>query len=279
MRADGDIVNRILKCPVCSSDMKVTEDKKSAVCAGARRHCFDFSSQGYLSLALTGGGGDSKEAIAARHGFLSSGYYEAAAQAVCDTVKKYLSGDSVIIDAGCGEGYYTAKLAKLSGVTLGFDLSKHGCASAAKQAKLEGTENVLYATASVFDLPVKDGAAQAVVNIFAPCAESEYSRVLCDGGYLFVVGAGKNHLMGLKRALYSRVYENAERADLPCNMTHIETVNASYTVAVEGREHIEALFSMTPYYWRTSISDKHKLEGMDKLTTEVEFEINVYRKK
>lgn len=271
-----DIVKRILKCPVCSAPLDVTENKKSAVCLGGRRHCFDFSSQGYLSLS--GGGGDSKEAVAARHSFLWSGYYEGAREAICKITERYVSSDSLIIDAGCGEGYYTSALAALSEMTLGVDLSKHGCAAAAKQAKRDGIDNVLYATASVFELPVKDGAADAVVNIFAPCAETEYCRVLREGGYLIVVGAGKDHLMGLKRALYDEVYENTERADLPVNMTHIETVTASYTVTVRGREHIDALFSMTPYYWRTSEYDKHKLSLLDELETGIEFEINVYRK-
>ena len=276
MERRRDIVKRILSCPVCSADLSVTEDSKSAVCLGARRHCFDFSSQGYLSLS--GGGGDSKQAVAARSGFLNQGYYAEAAKAICDTVKKYLPDSPVIIDAGCGEGYYTAMLARLSDVTVGFDLSKHACLAGAKQAARYGVDNVLYATASVFELPVKDGAADAVVNIFAPCSEEEYRRVLRDGGYLFVVGAGKDHLMGLKRALYDNVYENTERADLPVNMTCVETVKVSYNVTVTGREHIDALFSMTPYYWRTSEADKQKLSELCTLATEVEFEINVYRK-
>lgn len=276
MEKRRDIVNRILKCPVCSAGLEVTENGKSVLCQGARKHCFDFSAQGYLSLS--GGGGDSKQAVAARHGFLWQGYYEKAAEAISEAVKKYIPDNAVIIDAGSGEGYYTQKLAALSDATLGFDLSKHGCASGAKQAKKDCVGNVLYATASVFELPVKDGAADAVVNIFAPCAEAEYCRVLADGGYLFVVGAGKDHLMGLKKAIYDEVYENTERADLPTGMTHVETVTVSYQTTVYGREHIDALFSMTPYYWRTSENDKQKLASLTELTTKIEFEINVYRK-
>lgn len=271
-----DIVKKALKCPICSSPLDVTENKQSAVCIGGRKHCFDFSSAGYLSLS--GGGGDSKAAVAARHSFLWQGYYSNAREKICQAVKKYVPSDGVIIDAGCGEGYYTSALAALSEMTFGVDLSKHGCAVASKQARRDGIDNVLYATASVFELPIKDGAADAVVNIFAPCAEQEYCRVLCDGGYLIVVGAGKNHLMGLKRVLYDEVYENTERADLPVNMTHVETVTACYTVTVRGREHIDALFSMTPYYWRTSEQDKHKLSLLEELETQIEFEINVYRK-
>jgi 23S rRNA (guanine745-N1)-methyltransferase len=35
---------------------------------------------------------------------------------------------------------------------------------------------------------------------------------------------------------------------------------------------------MTPYYWRTSIEDKKKLEGLESLRTEIEFDCRVYRK-
>ena len=122
------------------------------------------------------------------------------------------------------------------------------------------------------------GVADAVVNIFAPCAEGEYSRVLKDGGYLFVVGAGSEHLMGLKRAIYDNVYENGERADLPVSMERVDTVISRHDIVVEGREDIDALFSMTPYYWRTSEADREKLSRLSRLETAIEFEINVYRK-
>ena len=41
---------------------------------------------------------------------------------------------------------------------------------------------------------------------------------------------------------------------------------------------IQALFSMTPYYWRTSESDRSKLMNVDSLVTELDFDIYIYRK-
>ena len=272
------IIENIIRCPICSEALFVTHDGKSALCRGVGRHCFDFSKDGYLSLVSQGGGGDSKEAVTARRRFLEKDYYLEQADAICQTVKKYIPPSSVIIDAGCGEGYYTSKLVKCADQVIGFDLSKFACAAAAKYAKKEGICNLLYATASVFELPVKDGGADAIVNIFAPCAEEEYMRALKDGGYCFIVGAGREHLMGLKELLYDNVYENGERRDLPTRMEHVERLICTREITVQGREDIEALFSMTPYYWRTSISDKAKLEAVDTLTTTVEFEINVYKK-
>lgn len=271
------IIEKIIKCPVCESDVYVSEDRKSLFCKGQRRHCFDFSSDGYLSLSRQGTG-DSKQAIAARKAFLSKDYYLPLADKLCEVARRYVTSGSVILDAGCGEGYYTNKLAECFGFALGFDLSKFGVAAGAKAAKRQGTDNTFYATGSVFELPVKDASVDCLVNIFAPCAESEYMRVLKDGGTLIVVGAGKNHLMGLKRALYDSTYENRERADLPTNSELSERLTMSFDIEVSGQSDVENLFSMTPYYWRTSESDKEKLSGIEALKTEIEFEIYVYKK-
>ncbi len=272
-----EIIEKIMQCPVCGSSLTLSENEKSALCAGARRHCFDFSRDGYLSFPGNSGG-DSKSAVDARRSFLTKGYYAPAAEAVVGAVTKYIGSDSSLIDAGCGEGYYTSMLAERVGMTVGFDLSKFACGAAAKSARREGKTSLLYSTASVFELPVRDASVDAVVNIFAPCAEEEYARVIKDGGYLFVVGAGRDHLMGLKRAIYEDVYENRERADLPTRLEHIEKIVSRHKILVEGKDDIAALFSMTPYYWRTSEADRERLDRLDRLETEIEFEINVYKK-
>ncbi len=275
-----DLISRYFACPVCGGRMAVTEDGKSVKCNGenekGKKHSFDFSADGYLSLGVTGG--DAREAVRARSAFLHKDYYLPAAEAVIGAVKKYAPGCEFLVDAGCGEGYYTAKLAENAVLTAGFDLSKFACAAGAKQARREQKAGLLYATASVFELPLADGSADAVTNIFAPCAEEEYCRVLKEGGLLFVVGAGKNHLMGLKKAIYESIHENGPRADLPKSMKHLETVVSSHKICVEGQEDIAALFSMTPYYWRTNEGDKEKLASLDRLETEIEFEINIYQK-
>ena len=275
---DRDIILKtIIKCPVCSSDVYESENKKSLFCTGQRRHCFDFSADGYVSLSQQGAG-DSKQAIAARRNFLSGDYYLPLAQKLCEVVSKHIGDDAVILDAGCGEGYYTNKIAEKFGFVLGFDLSKFGVSAGAKSAKRQGIDNTFYATGSVFELPVKDASVNCVLNIFAPCAESEYMRVLKDGGVLIVVGAGKDHLMGLKRVLYESTYENKERADLPVNADMIERLDLKYKIEVNGQSDVDNLFSMTPYYWRTSEADKEKLLDVKCLKTEVEFEIYVYKK-
>ena len=270
------VIDRAFSCPHCGAGMYISDTRKSVYCKGARRHCFDFSADGYLSMGQ--GGGDSKDAVRARRAFLSKDYYLRGAEDICSVASKYITPDSLVIDAGCGEGYYTNKIAESSGFTVGFDLSKFACSAAAKSAKAKGIKASLFVTGSVFELPLSDGCADLVVNIFAPCAEEEYSRILSQKGHLIVVGAGENHLMGLKEALYESTYVNSARADMPKNMTLVEKTVSSFEIEVNGQEDIASLFLMTPYYWRTKESDKEKLLTIDTLKTKIEFEISVYKK-
>lgn len=289
------IVDGMLVCPICKSRMSVSDDLRSLICTGEldglRRHCFDGGAGGYVSLCRNGGGGDSKDAVRARSGFLGAGYYSPAADALVETVAEYVKHDSLVIDAGCGEGYYSNRIVSAGYYLFGADLSKFAVDSAAKAARRErlssNTEAVqsrtAYAVASVFELPLSDGCADCVVNMFAPCAPEEYARVLKDDGILIVGGAGERHLVGLKQVLYDDVYLNDERHDLPNESDGIfelvEKREVRFEITVTGRGDIDALFSMTPYYWRTSRDGRERLAACERLVTEVAFDLSVYRKK
>ncbi len=270
-----DTVLAMLRCPVCSASMQADESGRSCKCTGVRTHSYDFARSGYLNLTRPGDGeGDLKEAINARKLFLNAGYYEPLSNAINSILDSLMV--KTVLDAGCGEGYYTNRIAKERAV-LGVDLSRAGIDAAAKQAKQNAT-GAAFAVGSIFSLPTGDATCDAVTNLFAPCCESEFSRVLKNGGHLILVGAGERHLMGLKQVLYENPYLNPGRADLPTEMKEIDRRRLSYTVTVEGRETIEALFSMTPYYWRTSEADRAKLSGIQTLSTELDFDIFIYQK-
>ena len=266
----------MLRCPVCAAAMQADESGRSCRCTGVRTHSYDFARSGYLNLTRPGDGeGDLKDAIAARKLFLGAGYYEPLSNKINSILQKL--GAKAVLDAGCGEGYFTNRMANEDCAVLGVDLSRAGVDAAAKQAKQNAT-NAAFAVGSIFSLPVMDATCDAVTNLFAPCCESEFSRVLKENGYLILVGAGERHLMGLKEVLYANPYLNPGRADLPTQMQEVERERLTYTVTVEGREVIDALFSMTPYYWRTSEADRAKLDAIESLTTELDFDIFIYQK-
>lgn len=260
--------------------MITDETAASLFCNGKKRHCYDFSSSGYINLSSPTqcGGGDSKAAVKARSEFLDKQYYRPVAEEIARMAKKYGRTNGILIDAGCGEGYYSEILNKQGFSVVGVDLSKFATDAASKRLSKQASENFLFAVSSVFSIPVIDKSATAVTNIFAPCAEDEYCRVLEDDGVLIVVWAGTNHLMGLKEVIYDTAHINSQRADMPKAMTKIDESRISYFIELESNEEIKNLFAMTPYYWRTSAADIDKLCIIDRLVTEVDIIISVFKK-
>ena len=109
-----DMLLSAWRCPVCASPLQMQQGIGAGqlCCLGARVHTFDLSRSGYVHLSPRhSGGGDSKEAVRARTAFLSAGYYESAARTLCELLCAHAQGP-LVVDAGCGEGYYTSLFAK-----------------------------------------------------------------------------------------------------------------------------------------------------------------------
>lgn len=267
-------ITRALICPVCTSPLK--REGNSILCGN--RHTYDIARSGYVNLHNTSSqkqSGDSKEMAASRTAFLGSGAYGQ----FMEEVRKAAGTGDVLVDAGCGEGYYTVALSQNFKYSYGFDLSRDSVNTAAKRAKAAGAgARCFFGVASVYSLPIADGAADCVTNIFAPCAEEEYCRILRAGGLLVVACAGVHHLEGLKAVLYASVRENSDRADLPKRMELLEKRNVSYNIKLDSPEMIRALYMMTPYCYKTGIEAQKKLLSLDRLTTVLDFDIYIYRK-
>ena len=267
-------ITKALICPHCASPL--TREGGSILCE--RRHTYDIAKSGYVNLHNTSSkkqSGDSKEMAASRTAFLGTGKYAP----FMETIKKAAGAGKVLVDAGCGEGYYTVALSENFEHSYGFDLSRDSVMTAAKRAKAAGVgERCFFGVASVYSIPVADGAADCVTNVFAPCVEEEYFRILKEGGLLVVACAGVHHLEGLKAALYEEVRENTDRADLPKNMELVDKQNVSYNILLDSPEMIRNLYMMTPYCYKTSIEAQKKLLSLDSLETAVDFDIYVYRK-
>ncbi len=268
-----------LRCPICKCAFsKVANSLK---CENG--HCFDIASSGYINLLKPGKmnnakAGDSKEMINARSNFFLCDAYLPIREKLCDIISQYKN--DVIVDAGCGEGYYTEGIAGRfeNSSVIGFDMSKFGCEHGAKSARRVNKSNVLYSVSSIFEMPLDDGCANIVVNLFAPVASEEFKRVLTTQGHLIVVSAGTKHLDGLKKILYNDVYDNEEKFLSYDGFELLGVENLKYDAVICGSDTIYNLFTMTPYFHRTSLNDKEKLRNVDELKTTVEVNFAIYKK-
>lgn len=267
-------------CPKCRDTLALTD--RSYVCP--RGHCFDISAKGYVNLLMSGKSGihgDSKEMLVARREFLSLGHYRPIILRLTEIlVEKYPERETLnILDAGCGEGYYTDALraslenAGYSVNIFGIDVSKDGITMAAKRYK-----DCSFAVASVNSLPFSDGCFDAVVSLFAPIAENEFSRVLKTDGALITVSPSPKHLYGLKSAIYDHPYENEETTFVPVIMKHASKSTVKMEMQLDKAADISALFTMTPYYHKTDEVGKARVKQLDALRSEIGFMFYVYEK-
>jgi 23S rRNA (guanine745-N1)-methyltransferase len=182
----------LLRCPHCGAALQLAD---GAVRCG-EGHGFDVARQGYLSL-LPGEGsahpGDTAEMVAARERFLGAGHFERLAEALADAVGR-ATGEraACVVDLGAGTGWYLARvLDRLpAAVGLALDISKPALRRAARahpRAAAVGCD-------SWRPLPLRDGVAAAVLNVFAPRNGPELARVLAPGGVAAVVTPAGGHL-------------------------------------------------------------------------------------
>lgn len=271
-----------LICPICGSQL--ASDGKSFRCKpseGGKIHCFDISSSGYADLSYRcGGSGDSKEAVNDRTAFLNKDYYLPLSKEINRLCAKHLPKRFFLVDAGCGEGYYSDHIASefADSYVFGADLSKHAVHRASVRRNMRSGHNCFYSVASVFSLPVSTSSADGLLSMFAPVAETECLRVLKNNGILIIGAAGDRHLYDLKDAIYDEVHINEQRADLPSGMTLVEKTNVSYHIQIDNKEDILRLFGMTPYKFRSSASSIELLNALDSLDTEVNVDFFVYKK-
>ena len=270
----------MLICPICAQPL-IKLDKAMKCEKG---HSFDIASAGYCNL-LVGSKpgdfiGDSKERVMARRRFLDSGAYEPLRSALCAMVLQEAPHDcAAVLDAGCGEGYYTGAVAKAlkdSGRELtmvGADISKSATAYAAKRDKIS-----CYITANSYKLPVKEGSADIILSLFAPAPAGEFGRIIAPNGRVIMAVPGTEHLWELKEAIYDEPYKNDEDKHSLEGFRLLRREKLSYKALVEGSDTVQALFSMTPYIHRTGKESMDRLRAIENIELTLSFVLLCYER-
>lgn len=264
-------------CPICGHKLIFEPSERRYICDGM--HSFDRARSGYVNLLISqkgGDHGDNREMTLARKKFLDGGYYEPLRLALCDDIKAKLSDGAAILDSGCGEGYYTEGIMKTlpHADVYGIDISKSAL-SLIGQREHRPTS----AVASVYHLPFGAEEFDAATSVFSPFAREEFLRVLKPHGMIFSVIPSRRHLFGLKSAIYDTPYENEIAPYEIDGFEFIRKREISYTLTLDSSEKIDALFKMTPYCYRTSSVGRERVAALDRLETEIGFEILMYKKK
>lgn len=268
-------------CPLCGASL--TEEGRSLRCP--RGHSFDRAREGYVHLLPVGqkhskAPGDDKAMVAARRDFLDRGFYAPLRDALCALARELTGPAPVVLDAGCGEGYYTAGIyqsltaAGLQPRMAGLDISKFALRAAAKRER-----GVEFAVASSYRLPIADETADVLLNCFSPLALEEFRRVLRPGGRFFYVVPGPEHLWELKEVLYDRPYPNEEKETPYEGFSYCSIVPVDALITLERPSDIHALFQMTPYYWKTPKAGGERLAALDHLTTRISFRVHIFEKR
>ncbi|WP_409967059.1 methyltransferase domain-containing protein [Bengtsoniella intestinalis] len=261
-------------CPVCREPL--TRGEKSYTCPNG--HSYDLAKEGHTYLLLANQKnslqpGDDKAMARARTIFLDKGYYAPLRNTLCQLLQQ--QHPIAILDAGCGEGYYTAGIRQAlpQAEMAGIDISKFCLQKGAKREK-----TVEFAVASSYHLPLADGSVDAIVNCFSPMATEEFARVLKPHGRLYYVVPGAEHLWALKQVLYDAPYLNEEKETPYADFCSLGITPVDFTMDIQGQEALQALLGMTPYAWKTPKDGKDRLSTMDALTVEASFRIHTFEK-
>ena len=265
----------MLICPVCKKQMS----KSAGAYVCPEKHSYDISRRGYVNLLQSQSPknhGDDKLMAAARREFLNCGFYSRLRECICSNIK-----GSCVADICCGEGYYLEgvcqRLSACSngGSTCGIDISKAAVDAACRRSYAVQTS---LAVANCTALPIADNVVSTALSVFAPISEAEVYRVLANDGILIRVVPGRDHLIELKRAVYDNAQLNPAFDNTLAGFELRGAENLRYTMRLDS-PRIRSLFTMTPYFYRTSDKDRQKLKKLSELEVTAHFYIFVYNKK
>lgn len=258
---------KLLRCPTCGK--LPLHSARGALCCPAG-HAFNIARHGYVSLlsSTRPTSGDDAAMVQARDRFLTTGGYAPIRRSVNHLASAAVPQDAVVVDVGCGTGYYLAgvldELPDAHG--LGLDSSVRALRSAARSH-----ERATAATWDVFrPFPLADSVADVILDVFAPRNPSEFHRVLRPGGRLVVVRPTERHLAELRARIHGMVtidHEKEQRLHraLDPHFEPIITQQVEYPMWLAGIGARD-LIAMTPSARHVSDDDR---DGEDSLPDRV----------
>lgn len=198
----------MLLCPVRNCHMPLVREERRVLCG--RGHSFDIARSGYVNLLQpqerrSKQPGDTAAAVAARRRLHDRGVTGPLLRGIAEIVAA--SPDDIVLDAGCGDGFYLGALAReINFDAHGIDISVPAVDAAAR--RYPDCEWIV-GNADRF-LPYADRTFSMVLSITARMNACEFRRVLRDDGRLLVALPAPEDLIELRGIGRDRVARTVE---------------------------------------------------------------------
>ncbi len=258
-----------LLCPVCHSRLSLLESG-SFVCA--KQHCFDLSAKGYVNF-IPNQNQDKlkygKELFDSRNAIFEDGFYAPVLDAITKIVQN--NTPAVLLDAGCGDGYYISRLQKTVPDSDYYAIDNN---RQAIQLAAQKNRKVKWMVADLANLPMEGGGTDCLLNILTPANYEEFMRVLSPRGVVVKVVPGMDYLKEIRACLGSQIrrqeYSNQKVVDYFCQSTRLlERKKVHYELPVSP-EQFQAFLRMTPMTFGV---DLQTLKGAQATQITIDLEI------
>jgi len=242
-------------------------------------HCFDVAKQGYANLLLvqqkaSKDPGDSKAMMVARSRFLDKGVYQPIATRLNELACTQ-AGLDVVLDAGCGDGYYLDCLQQVwptatTTAFVGLDVSKWAIMAAAKR-----NAELVWLVGTNKHPPLQAATVDLILAVFGFPCYAPFHSILKPNGRLIVVESGPQHLIELREIIYPSIKAHTPTADvaIPEGFELAETTALTYQTESLQHAQIMDLLTMTPHLYRATQEGKAAAEALSEiqLTVDVVF--------
>ena len=261
-------------CPLCQQALTLTD--KTYRCDN--NHSFDQAKQGYVNLLPvqfkhSKAPGDNKEMVLARRAFLDKGFYQPLVDKMLELYHKYSDSNLPVLDAGCGEGFYTHQHKTAKNKVYGVDIAKETIKIAAKRYK-----ECHFSVGTLSKLSFDNNTFAWLVSVYAPILETEFTRILKKDGFLLTVTPAEQHLFELKQLIYRQANEHDVSKNPIDNLTLIEEKKLTYPMHFDNNDDVLNLLAMTPFAFKASQELIEQIKTMTEFTCQADFVLRLYKK-
>lgn len=191
----------------------------------------------------------------------AEGYFE-------HLVRSYSNLEGTLVDLGCGDGYFTSKLAKLNGSVIGIEPSS---LINAAHALLDTGElsNLTFLKEDAYQLSLDDESVDVVISRRGPDPENEAYRVLKRDGLFIFITIGEQDAYSLKKIVgrgqhfesTDKVSEQLKVRFKRAGFTDVLCKEFLYDDEFASSEALKAFLDQVPIFDHFSASDYPSIDA------------------